>query len=108
MARNRGALRIVEMIGAIVTGVFAVALGFYVARLWGPSASWALLIGVMCGGVCAIFYFGVSVLTGQLVPHSMDPGQIGYWFKIMIFAAPLAGALGGFLGYRRAPEFNPD
>jgi ABC-type transporter Mla maintaining outer membrane lipid asymmetry permease subunit MlaE len=96
------------MIGAIITGFVAIALGFYIARLWGPSASWALLIGLMCGGVCAIVYFGASVLTGQLVPHSMDPRQIGYWFKIVIFAAPVAGALGGFLGYRRAPEFQQD
>ena len=96
------------MIGAIITGVVAVALGFYVARLWAPSASWALLIGVMCGGVCAVVFFGMSVLVGQLVPHSMDPKQIGYWFKVMVFAAPVAGAIGGFLGVRRTPDFQPD
>jgi hypothetical protein len=96
------------MIGAIITGVVAVALGFYVARLWAPTAGWAVLIGLMCGGVCAVMFFGASVLTGQLVPHSMDPKQIGYWFKIVVFAAPVAGALGAFLGYRRSPEFQQD
>jgi hypothetical protein len=96
------------MIGAIITGVVAIALSLYVARLWAPTAGWAVLIGLMCGGVCAVMFFGMSVLTGQLVPHSMDPKQIGYWFKIVVFAAPVAGALGAFLGYRRSPEFQQD
>ena len=97
-----------EMIGAIVAGVISNALGFYVARLWAPSASWALLIGAMCGGVCAVVFFGVAVLMGQLVPHTTDPKKIGFWFLIVVFVAPIAGALGGFLGYRRAPEFQQD
>jgi len=96
------------MIGAIITGVVSMALGVYVARLWAPSASWALLIGGMCGGVCAVVFFGAAVLTGQLVPHTTDPKKIGFWFLIVVFAAPIAGALGGFLGYRRAPEFQQD
>ena len=96
------------MIGAIITGVVAIALGVYVARLWAPSASWALLIGAMCGGVCAVVFFGVAVLMGQLVPHTTDPKKIGFWFLIVVFVAPVAGALGGFLGYRRAPEFQQD
>ena len=96
------------MIGAIIAGVVSIALGFYVARLWAPTASWALLIGAMCGGVCAVVFFGASVLAGQLVPHSMDPKQIGYWFKIVVFAAPVTGAIGSFFGYRRMPEFQQD
>jgi hypothetical protein len=96
------------MTGAIIAGVVSIALGFYVGRLWGPSASWALLIGAMCGGVCAVVFFGAAVLTGQLVPHTTDPKKIGYWFTILIFAAPAVGAVGGFLGYRRAPEFQQD
>jgi ABC-type multidrug transport system permease subunit len=96
------------MIGAIITGVVAIALGLYVARLWAPSASWALLIGGMCGGVCAVVFFGAEVLMGQLVPNTTDPKKIGFWFLIMVFAVPVAGALGGFLGYRRAPEFQQD
>ncbi len=96
------------MTGAIITGAVSIALGFYVARLWAPSASWALLIGGMCGGVCAVVFFGAAVLTGQLVPHTTDPKKIGFWFLIVVFAAPVAGALGGFLGYRRAPEFQQD
>jgi hypothetical protein len=96
------------MIGAIITGVVSIALGFYVARLWAPTAGWSALIGLMCGGVCALMFFGGSVLVGQLVPHSMDPKQIGYWFKIVVFAAPVTGALGAFFGYRRSPEFQQD
>ena len=96
------------MIGSIISGVVSICLGFYFGRLWAPSASWALLIGAMCGGVCALVFFGAGVLTGQLVPHSMDPKQIGYWFKIVVFAAPAIGALGSFLGYRRSPEFQQD
>jgi hypothetical protein len=96
------------MTGAIIAGVVSIALGFYVARLWGPSTSWALLIGAMCGGVCAVVFFGAGVLTGQLVPHTTDAKKIGYWFTILIFAAPAIGAAGGYLGYRRAPEFQQD
>ena len=96
------------MTGAIIAGVVSIALGFYVARLWGPSASWALLIGAMCGGVCAVVFFSAAVLTGQLVPHTTDPTKIGYWFSILIFAAPVIGAVGGFLGYRRTPDFQQD
>ena len=80
------------MFGAIITGLVAIALGFYVARLWAPSASWALLIGGMCGGVCAVVFFGAEVLMGQLVPHTTDPKKIGFWFLILVFAAPVAGA----------------
>jgi hypothetical protein len=96
------------MIGAIITGVVSIGLGAYVARLWAPTASWALLIGGMCGGVCAVVFFGATVLVGQLVPNTTDPKKIGFWFLIVVLAAPVAGALGGFLGYRRAPEFQPD
>jgi hypothetical protein len=108
MERNRGALRIVEMTGAIIAGVVSIALGFHFARLWAPGGSWALLIGAMCGGLCAVIFFGASVLTGQLVPSTMDPKKIGYWFFILIFAAPALGAVGGLLGYRRTPEFRRD
>jgi hypothetical protein len=96
------------MTGAIVAGVVSIALGFYVARLWAPAASWALLIGLMCGGVCAVAYFAVTVLSGQLAPRTFDPKKIGYWFTILVFAAPAIGALGSFLGYRRTPEFHQD
>jgi ABC-type multidrug transport system permease subunit len=98
----------VEMIGSIITGVVSIALGFYLARLWAPGASWALLIGVMCGGVCAVLFFGATVLFGQLAPGAADPKKIGYWFFILIFAAPALGAVGSFLGYRRSPEFQQD
>ncbi len=97
-----------EFLGAIITGVVSIALGFYFSRLWAPGTSWALLIGLVCGGVCASAFFCVCVLTGQLVPHTMDAKKIGYWFFILIFAAPLIGAVGAFLGYRRAPEFQLD
>jgi hypothetical protein len=96
------------MIGSIITGVVAIALGFYVGRLWAPTIAWSILIGLVCGGVCAIIYFGATVLAGQLAPHTFDPKKIGYWFFILIFVAPLIGALGAFLGYRRTPEFQQD
>ena len=97
-----------EMIGSIITGVVAITLGFYVGRLWAPTGSWALLIGIMCGGVCAVGYFGVTVLFGQLAPGTLDPKKIGYWFSLLVFAAPAIGAAGSFLGYRRSPEFPHD
>lgn len=97
-----------EMIGSIITGVVAIGLGFYVGRLWAPTVSWSLLIGVVCGGVCAILYFGATVLMGQLAPNTLDPKKIGYWFFLLIFAGPILGALGAFLGYRRMPEFQQD
>jgi hypothetical protein len=96
------------MIGAIVAGVISIALGYYVARLWAPTASWALLIGLMCGGVCAVAYFAITVLTGQLAPRTLDAKKIGYWFFILVFAAPVLGAVGALLGYRRTPEFQQD
>ena len=96
------------MSGAIVAGVVSIAVGLYVARLWAPTASWALLIGLMCGFVCAVAYFGVTVLVGQLAPHTLDPKKIGYWFTILVFAAPAIGAVGSFIGYRRMPEFHQD
>jgi ABC-type multidrug transport system permease subunit len=96
------------MYGAIITGFVALALGLYVGRLWAPTPSWSLLIGLMCGGVCAMGYFGVTVLFGQLAPGALSAKTIGYWFFILIFAAPLVGALGSFLGYRRSPEFQQD
>lgn len=97
-----------EMIGSIITGVASIALGFYLGRLWAPAANWALLIGVMCGGVCAVGFFGATVLFGQLAPGTVDPKRIGYWFSILIFAAPVIGAVGSFFGYRRSPEFQQD
>ncbi|MBS0548725.1 MAG: hypothetical protein JSR24_13310 [Proteobacteria bacterium] len=97
-----------ELYGAIVTGVVALGLGMYVARLWAPTASWALLIGVVCGGVCAVAFFGVTVLVGQLAPGTLVATKVGFWFSILIPAAPAAGALGAFIGYRRSPEFLQD
>lgn len=97
-----------EFIGAIITGVFSIGLGFHFSRLWAPTAGWSVLIGVMCGGVCALGYFGVTVLFGQLAPHTLEPGKIGFWFSILVFAAPAIGAVGAFAGYRRSPEFQQD
>lgn len=97
-----------ELIGAIITGVVSIGLGFYVSRLWAPTAIWSLLIGVMCGGVCALCYFGVTVLFGQLAPNTLQAGKIGFWFSILLFGAPALGVLGAFAGYRRAPEFQQD
>ena len=97
-----------EMIGSIISGVVSIGLGFYFGRLWAPGASWALLIGAMCGGVCALLFFGATVLFGQLAPGTLDPKRIGYWFSILVFAAPVTGAVGSFLGYRRSPEFQQD
>src|ERR1700735_3193118 len=96
------------MIGSIITVVVSIGLGFQVARLWAPTAGWALLIGVVCGGACAILYFAVTVLFGQLAPGTLDPKKIGYWFSLLVFAAPAIGAAGSFLGYRRSPEFPHD
>lgn len=96
------------MIGAIISGVVSIGLGFYFGRLWAPTASWALLIGLMCGGVCAVAYFGVTVLFGLLAPGSLDAKKIGYWFFLLIFAAPAVGTVGSFIGYRRSPEFPLD
>lgn len=97
-----------ELIGAIVTGVVSLGLGFYFGRLWAPTAGWALLIGVMCGGVCAVAYFGVTVLAGELAPGALDARKVGFWFSILVFAAPIVGALGSFAGYRRSPEFRQE
>ncbi len=41
-------------------------------------------------------------------PNTLDPKKIGYWFFLLIFAGPILGALGAFLGYRRMPEFQQD
>jgi MFS family permease len=101
-------LRIVELLCAIVTAVIALGLGFYFSRLWAPTAGWSLLIGVVCGVVCAIGYFGGTVLLGEFVPDLLDPNKVGYWFMMLVFGAPVIGALGGFMGYRRTPEFPPD
>lgn len=97
-----------ELYGAIVTGVVSLGLGFYVSRLWAPTASWSLLIGVVCGGVCAVAYFAVTVMFGQLAPGSLVAAKVGFWFSILILAAPAAGAVGAFAGYRRSPEFLQD
>jgi hypothetical protein len=96
------------MTGSIITGVVSIALAFYVGRLWAPTVSWSLLIGLVCGGVCAILYFGGTVLMGQLAPNTLDPKKIGFWFLLLVFVAPVLGALGAFLGYRRTPEFQQD
>jgi len=97
----------VETIAAIVDCAVATGLGFHLARLWAPTAVWALFIGVVSGGICAVAYFGTTVLAGELMPHALDAGKIGFWFLMLIFAAPVCGALGGFAGYRRAPPLNP-
>ncbi len=97
-----------EFIGAIITGVVSIGLGFYFSRLWAPTATWSVLIGLMCGGVCALGYFGVTVLFGQLAPHTLEAGKIGFWFSILLFAAPAIGVVGAFAGYRRSPEFQQD
>jgi hypothetical protein len=97
----------VELLGAIVDAVAALAFGFYFARLWAPAAGWSVLIGLVCGGVCAVIYFGASVLTGELVPHLFDAQKVGYWFMILVFAAPVLGAIGAFFGYRRMPHLDP-
>ena len=70
-----------EAIGAIITCVVSLGLGLYVGRLWAPTASWALLIGVVCGGFCAVGFFGATVLFGQLAPHTLVAKKIGYWFS---------------------------
>jgi hypothetical protein len=98
----------VEMIGSIITAVVSIALGFYVGRLWAPTTSWSLLIGLVCGGICAVGYFGLTVLIGQLAPGTFDPKKIGYWFFLLVFCAPVIGAVGAFLGYRRSPDFPTD
>jgi len=98
-----GALRIVELLGAIVSCLIAIGLGFHFSRLWAATVHWALLIGIVSGGVCAGGYFLAAVLLGQLVMHSLDPSKIGADFLVLLPAAPICGAIGAFVGYRRTP-----
>ena len=96
-----------ESFGAIVACLVAIGLGSYLARLWAPTSVWALLIGVVSGGICAAVYFVATVLAGELVPDLLDAKKVGFWFMILLAAAPSCGALGGIIGYRRTPGLGP-
>jgi MFS family permease len=102
-----GTLRIVESVAAIVACLVAIGLGFYLARLWAPTSVWALLIGVVSGGICAAVYFVATVLAGELIPDFLAAEKVGFWFMILLAAAPSCGALGGFIGQRRTPGLGP-
>lgn len=92
-----------EFSGAVVACLGSVGLGLYFARLWAPSAGRALLIGIAVGGICAVEYLASTLLVGRLAPHVVDAERIGFWFVMLLAAAPACGALGSFVGYRRAP-----
>jgi len=99
---NRGALRIVETVAAVVTCGLALVLGL-VAGLRVPIGQpWIVLLGLGVGEACAGIYLGLANWASRTWHGMLDARQVGVHFMGLIVAAGLCGAIGAWFGYRKA------
>jgi hypothetical protein len=92
----------VETAGAGLAGALAFLIGWQVGRRWAPRPASAMLSGLIVGGLCVGLYFLVSAWIETRWPDLLDAYVVGLHLIIVILAAPVLGALGALLGYRRS------
>jgi len=92
----------VETGSALVSCAAALLIGFYVGRRWAPGAAAAVLIGLVLGGLCVAVFFALTSSIGTHWPHLFDAYVLGLHLIIVMMAAPVCGALGSLLGFRRS------
>ena len=92
----------VETAGACVAGALSFLIGWQVGRRWAPRPASAVLLGLIVGGLCVGLYFLVSAWIETRWPNLFDAYIVGLHLVILILAAPVLGALGSLLGYRRS------
>ena len=87
---------------ALVCCVAALLIGFYVGRRWAPGPAVAVLIGLGLGGFCVAVFLSVTSALGARWPQLLDAHVLGLHLIIVMMAAPVCGALGSLLGFRRS------
>jgi hypothetical protein len=92
----------VETIGALVDCGAALAIGLILGYRWTLGPPWHLFAGFVVSAVCAAVYFAVANWVGRAVPDMLDPRLVGLNFMGLMIAAPLAGMLGAWFGYRKS------
>lgn len=88
--------------GGILDCVLALLLGLHAGRHWARGPGWAVLVGLVLGGVCYVLYFTVTSWIGTLWPQAVDGRVLGLHLILGGIAAPVSGALGALLAYRRS------
>ena len=91
-----------ETAAGILCCAFALALGFHAGWHWASGAGWAVLVGLLAGAVCVGLYVVVTSWIGLIWPNLLDPHVVGLHLILVGMAAPVCGALGSLLSYRRS------
>ena len=99
---NRGALRIVETVAAVVACGVALVLGLIAGLRIPIGQPWIVLIGLVLGEVVAGVYLGLANWAARMWHGLLDPHVVGVHFMVLIVAAGLSGAIGAWFGYRKA------
>jgi hypothetical protein len=92
----------VEIIGAIVDCIVALALGLVLGYRWTLGPPWHLIAGLIEGEVCAFVFFAVANWAGRGWPGLLDARLVGVTFMVLAIVAPLFGAFGAWFGYRKS------
>lgn len=88
--------------GGLLCSVVAFLLGLYAGKHWPRSSGWAVALGLAMGAICFGVFFTIASWIGTLWPARVDAYVLGLHLIIFVVAAPVCGALGALLAYRRS------